>query len=123
MLRPLLQPAPMTTTSTTLLGYGAAALTTLSFFPQAIKTLRSGDTSGISLRMYTLVAAGICCWLLYGLITGDGPLIAANAITLLPASVVLERKLQALRRCKPSVRGSGKGSAGDASASTPARTP
>ena len=81
----------MTATSTTLLGYGAAALTTLSFFPQAIKTLRSGDTSGISLRMYTLFTAGSCCWLLYGLITRDGPLIAANAITLLPAAVVIER--------------------------------
>ncbi len=37
-----------------LIGYLAASLTTISFFPQAIKTLRSGDTRGISLRMYCL---------------------------------------------------------------------
>lgn len=82
----------------TLLGYGAASLTTISFFPQAIKTVRSGDTRGISLPMYVLFTAGISLWGVYGLITQDGPLIAANALTLLPALVVLERKLHALRR-------------------------
>jgi MtN3 and saliva related transmembrane protein len=42
-------------------GYIAATLTTISFFPQALKTLRSRDTKAISLRMYLLLA-----WL-YGL--------------------------------------------------------
>jgi MtN3 and saliva related transmembrane protein len=85
-------------TGVVLLGYVAASLTTLSFFPQALKTLRSGDTSGISLRMYALFTSGIALWGVYGLLTGDGPLIAANAITLVPAGVVLERKLRAFRR-------------------------
>ena len=31
------------------LGYAAATLTTLSFFPQAIQTVRSGDTRAFSL--------------------------------------------------------------------------
>lgn len=78
-----------------LLGYGAATLTTLSFFPQALKTLRSGDTSGISLRMYGLFTVGIGLWGIYGLLSHDGPLIAANAITLVPASIVLERRIRA----------------------------
>lgn len=78
-----------------LIGYAAATLTTLSFFPQAIKTVRSGDTRGISLPMYLLFTTGICLWGIYGLITRDGPLIVANAITLVPAVVVLERKLRA----------------------------
>ena len=81
----------------TLLGYGAATLTTLSFFPQAIKTVRSGDASGISLPMYVLFTVGISLWGIYGLITHDGPLIAANAITLVPAIIVLERKIRSLR--------------------------
>ena len=81
----------------TLLGYGAATLTTLSFFPQAIKTVRSGDASGISLPMYVLFTVGISLWGIYGLITHDGPLIAANAITLVPAIIVLERKVRSLR--------------------------
>ena len=79
-----------------LLGYVAASLTTASFFPQAIKTVRSGDTRGISLGMYALFTLGISCWGVYGLLTRDGPLIVANAITLMPAGLILERKLRAV---------------------------
>ena len=76
-----------------LIGYAAAALTTASFFPQALKTLRSGDTRAISLGMYALFACGVTLWSIYGVMAGDGPVIAANVITLLPAAVVLQRKL------------------------------
>ena len=82
----------------TLLGYGAATLTTVSFVPQALKTLRSGDTSGISLRMYVLFCSGIALWGVYGLLTTDGPLIAANAITLVLAGSILERKARSYWR-------------------------
>ena len=41
------------------LGYAAAFLTTISFFPQAVKTLRSGETRSISLGMYALFTAGV----------------------------------------------------------------
>ncbi len=77
------------------LGYVAASLTTLSFIPQAVKTLRSGDTSAISLRMYALFTSGIALWGVYGLLTGDGPLIVANAITLVSAGLILDRKWRA----------------------------
>ncbi|HRD41761.1 MAG TPA: SemiSWEET transporter [Prochlorococcaceae cyanobacterium AMR_MDS_5431] len=78
-----------------LLGYGAAILTTASFFPQALKTLKSGDTSAISLRMYALFTLGVACWGIYGALTGNGPVLVANAVTLLPAGIVLERKIRA----------------------------
>ena len=78
------------------LGYGAATLTTLSLFPQAVKTVRSGDTSGISLRMYGLFTLGILAWAVYGVFKADGPVIVANLITLVPATVVLARKLRSL---------------------------
>ena len=83
------QPLPLT-----LVGYTAASLTTLSFFPQAFKVLRSGDTRALSLSMCLLRVAALSTWLLYGLCIRDGPLITANAITLLPTLVVLERKLR-----------------------------
>ncbi len=89
--------APLVTPAVRALGYVAALLTTLSFFPQALKTLRSGDTSGISLRMYGLFTAGIALWAVYGFCTGDGPLIVANLVTLVPAGIVLERKVHAVR--------------------------
>ena len=65
-----------------------------SFFPQAYKTVRSGDTKALSLPMCLLLTIGISAWLVYGLLTRDGPLIVANGITLLPTAVVLERKLR-----------------------------
>jgi len=77
------------------LGYVAASFTTLSFIPQAVKTLRTGDTRGISLRMYALFTMGIALWGIYGLLTGDGPLIVANAITLVAAGLILDRKWRA----------------------------
>lgn len=86
--------------SVALLGYMAASLTTLSFIPQAAKTLRSGDTSAISLRMYALFTSGIALWGVYGLLTGDGPLIVANAITLVSAGLILDRKWRAVWRSR-----------------------
>lgn len=79
------------------LGYVAATFTTLSFIPQAVKTLRSGDTRGLSLRMYLLFSTGILLWGIYGLLTGDGPLIVANAITLVVAGLILTCKWRAYR--------------------------
>jgi len=90
--------APAVGPAVTALGYAAASLTTLSFFPQAIKTLRGADVSGISLRTYGLLTTGIAAWAVYGFLLHDGPLIVANLITLLPASVVLERRIQAQLR-------------------------
>ena len=80
-----------------LIGYTAATLTTVSFVPQALKTLRSGDTRGISLRMYLLFCSGIVLWGVYGLLTADGPLIAANAVTLVLSGLILERTWRARR--------------------------
>ena len=77
------------------IGYAAASLTTISFFPQAVKTLRSGDTRSISLGMYTLFTAGVMLWSIYGLMVADGPVLIANLITLIPAAVVLQRKIAA----------------------------
>ncbi len=76
-----------------LVGYVAAGLTTASFFPQAVKTLRSGDTKAISLGMYALFTSGVALWSLYGLLVNDGPVLAANLITLIPAAVVLHCKI------------------------------
>ena len=47
-------------------GYVAAALTTLSFFPQAIKTLRTDDTRSISLLMFGLFTGGVAIWAVFG---------------------------------------------------------
>ena len=75
------------------LGYLAAALTTGSFVPQALHTLRTRDVSGISLAMYGTFTAGVALWLAYGLALGEWPIVVANAITLALAATILVTKI------------------------------
>jgi MtN3 and saliva related transmembrane protein len=77
-----------------LLGYAAGAMTTLSFLPQAVKTLRTRRTKDISLAMYVLFTMGISSWLAYGLLIGSWPVVLANAITLALALAILIMKLR-----------------------------
>jgi MtN3 and saliva related transmembrane protein len=77
-----------------LIGYCAAALTTLSFLPQAWLTFRTRDVRGISLGMYSAFTVGVALWLLYGVMVGAWPIVAANAVTLGLASVILGMKLR-----------------------------
>ena len=71
------------------MGYAAATCTTLSFIPQAVKTIRSRDTSGISLLMYVVFTFGIACWFGYGVFLQSWPMIVSNAITFLLSSTIL----------------------------------
>ncbi|QNU15840.1 SemiSWEET transporter [Thermomonas sp. XSG] len=76
------------------LGYLAATCTTLSFVPQAVKTIRTRDTSGISLGMYVVFTFGIVCWFGYGIFLGSWPMIASNAVTFVLAATILALKLK-----------------------------
>ena len=78
-------------------GVVAATLTTVSFIPQAWLTFRTRDVSGISLGMYTTFTLGVACWLAYGVVKGDAPIIVANVITLALAASILTMKLVARR--------------------------
>lgn len=75
-------------------GYVAATLTTLSFVPQAIRTIRTKETHGISLWMYSMFTVGIAFWLGYGFVLGSWPMIVSNAITLLLSLTILSLKLR-----------------------------
>ncbi len=78
----------------TLLGFGAALLTTLAFLPQAIKVWRTRSTTDISLLSFLTFCIGIALWLSYGILTHDMPLIAANSATLVLAGTILAFKLR-----------------------------
>lgn len=70
-------------------GYAAAVLTTCSFIPQVIKTIKTRETKGLSLLMYAAFVTGVFCWVLYGVFRRDIPLLAANITTFVLAFVVL----------------------------------
>ena len=76
------------------IGYVAAVLTTVSFIPQAIMTIRTRDTRGISRGMYIIFTVGVAFWLAYGIAVDSGPMIFANTVTLGLAGTVLALKLR-----------------------------
>lgn len=71
------------------LGYAAAILTSLSFLPQALLVIRTRQTSGISLAMYSIFTLGVAFWLVYGIASKAMPIILANAVTLALAATIL----------------------------------
>lgn len=75
-------------------GLVAAFLTTLAFLPQVIKAWRSKSTGDLSLGMLIALASGVFLWLVYGLGTGQLPVILANGATLLLVTVLLGLKLR-----------------------------
>lgn len=79
---------------TDLMGMAAATLTTVSFVPQAWKSLYSGDTRGISLWMYSVFVVGLGFWLGYGILLHSAPIILANSVTLIFAGSILGLKLR-----------------------------
>ncbi len=80
--------------TTELIGYAGAFLTTISFLPQAIKTIKTKDTSGISLLMYSLFLIGVLFWGAYGLILWSMPMIMANIVTIIFAGTVWVYKVK-----------------------------
>jgi MtN3 and saliva related transmembrane protein len=77
-----------------LLGYAAAALTSVSFVPQAIKTIRSRDTRAISLWMYVTYTAGVALWWLFGIALHSWPVILANTVAFTLAATILALKVR-----------------------------
>ncbi|MFM8341540.1 MAG: SemiSWEET transporter [Methylomonas sp.] len=76
-----------------LIGYAAATLTTVSFLPQAIMTIKTRDTESLSMGMYSLFAAGVLLWLIYGIYLDNQAIIIANAITFVLAAIILGFKI------------------------------
>jgi len=77
-----------------IVGYVAAALTTVSFVPQVLKVVRERQAAGISAAMYALFTTGVALWLVYGLMIHSLPVTLANAVALVLAATVLTLKLR-----------------------------
>lgn len=79
--------------SAELIGYLAATLTTASFLPQAVKTIKTRDTESLSLGMYSMFALGVLLWLIYGIYLSNNAIIVANAVTFVLAALILGFKI------------------------------
>jgi len=64
-------------------GIAAACLTTGSWVPQALRTLRTRSTGDFAWSYLLMFGGGVLLWLVYGLLRGDVAIIGANGVTLL----------------------------------------
>jgi 5'(3')-deoxyribonucleotidase/uncharacterized protein with PQ loop repeat len=71
----------MTGTWPMLTGTVAALCTTLAFLPQLFKIRKEGSAE-LSTVMLAMYLAGVCLWLVYGLMIGAVPVIAANTASM-----------------------------------------
>ena len=65
-----------------LIGGLAAVITSLCWLPQLFVMLRERRTDGVSLATNLAFAGVIALWLVYGVLIGSWPVIAANVVTL-----------------------------------------
>ncbi len=72
-----------------ILGLVAGTLTTIAFVPQVVKTYQSRSAKSLSLGMFLIFCTGTSCWLMYGLLVNDLPVIAANSVTLVLSLVII----------------------------------
>jgi len=67
---------------TSLLGFIAGILTTISFVPQVLHAWRSKSCDDLSWGMLLTFSGGVVLWLVYGIRLRAMPIIVANAVTL-----------------------------------------
>ena len=77
-----------------IIGLIAAFLTTAAFNPQAYKTWKTKDVSGLSLPMFSMFTVGILMWFAYGVLTNSLPIILANAVTGILSIMLLVFKIK-----------------------------
>jgi MtN3 and saliva related transmembrane protein len=59
-----------------------------------VKTWKTRSAEDVSLGMLVTFCTGVALWLVYGLLTGALPVIAANVVTLILALTILMLKLR-----------------------------
>ena len=74
-------------------GFIAAALTTVAFFPQVIKTWRTKKAEDVSTVMLLMFITGLLFWIIYAIQTHSLPVLIANIITFILNVIILTLKL------------------------------
>jgi MtN3 and saliva related transmembrane protein len=75
-------------------GFIAGFCTTIAFFPQLIKIIRTKEVESISLLMYIIFCTGLALWISYGFLKNSYPIVIANSLTLLISIAIIALKLE-----------------------------
>ncbi len=72
-----------------LLGFVAATVTSVAFFPQVLKTWKTKSARDISKWMFLIIILSNILWIAYGAALRDIPIIATNVAIFTMASAML----------------------------------
>ena len=64
------------------IGSLAGILTTVAFFPQVVKTIKTKSAGDFSTTWIVMMTTGVFFWMIYGYYIGSMPVFFANVITL-----------------------------------------
>ena len=70
-------------------GIVAGILTGVSLLPQLIKIIKEKKANSISFGMLAVLLAGLCVWIVYGILKKDYPIIVTNSFSLLTNIVMV----------------------------------
>ena len=79
--------------SSEIVGFAAATLSTIAFLPQVIKTWKSRSARDVSYALLLTFSTGCFCWVIYGYQVHAIPVMIANAFTLTLNLAILAMKL------------------------------
>lgn len=77
-----------------ILGYVAGLLTTLTFLPQVIKTVKERSAKDVSLNMFLIAAANQVLWIIYGVLREDKVIILTNVFILVLSLTMIFLKMK-----------------------------
>jgi MtN3 and saliva related transmembrane protein len=76
----------------TIIGLGAAVLSTVSVLPQLVKIVRTNCVKEISNGMWLIMCNSVTLWVTYGVLVGDVPIVAGNVLVYIQAAAILMLK-------------------------------
>ncbi len=76
-----------------LIGYAAGLLSMTSYVPQVIRVYRTRQTRDLSYGMFGLLVTASAFWVLYGVLSGQWPVIVPNAGCLILSLAILGGKI------------------------------
>ena len=77
-----------------IIGTIAGILTTTSFIPQVVQTVKTKSTKDISTAMFLMSITGLSFWLVYGLLLHSTSMLISNSITIFLSSIILAYKFK-----------------------------
>ena len=77
------------------IGLLAGTGTTVSFFPQMIRVVRSGSVADLSIYMFLIHSSGVALWVAYGVLVDDPIIILFNCMTAVFNMIILSYFIRA----------------------------